>query len=793
MKSIGFFLALLISVFAYGSAVDPKTGTIKGKVITQDQLQAAGVVVKIPAFNKTTLTDEEGVFIFTKLAAGEYTLEFSLLGYIPVIEKVTVVAGKETIVTIPLAVTVRQLEEVLVKNGLRFANRQSAMVAKMPLKNLENPQVYSVVPAALLKEQVVTSFDDALKNAPGINRLWSSTGRGNDGGSYYSLRGFSLQARIVNGVAGASNGSPDPANMERIEVIKGPSGTLFGSSLVSFGGLINTVTKRPQVIPGGELSITGGSYGLTRLTADINTPLDSAGRLLLRTNAAYHYENSWQDAGFKKSFFLAPALTYKVSPRLTFDLQAGIYSAEATNAEMLFLTRTAALKVTRPQDMRIDFSRSFTSNDITIKTPVINLEAAARYQLGKSWVSQTLLSCSNRKSDGYYSYLSILPGDSSLSRLISNQNSYSILTDLQQNFIGDFLIGGKRNRVVIGVDFLSSQLNNASSAYISFDTVQYIRNDVKYTNLTKAAVDARLNGGVPTKTTATTNSYSMYASDVLDLTKQLHIMASLRVDRFDNRGSYNQRTNLTTGAYAQTAFSPKFGITYELIPRHMSLFANYMNGFQNLAPVTQADGTVSIFKPQQANQWEAGIKTEMLGGKITGTVTYYDIYVRNVTRPHPTLTGFTVQDGNISSKGFEADLVAALFTDCNIVAGYSYNHAVNDQTDKNTNGLRPVSSGPKHLANVWLSYKTGKGKLKGAGIGFGGNYASENIITNSLVTGQFILPSYTVMNATVFFDQPAFRIAVKLDNLTNQQYWSGWTTVEPQMPRRFALNLAFKW
>jgi iron complex outermembrane receptor protein len=793
MKSIGIFLALLISVFAYGNAADPQTGTIKGKVITRDQLHAVGVVVKIIALNKTTLTDEEGIFIFSKVAAGVYTIEFSLLGYTPVTEKVTIIGGKETIVTIPLALTVRQLEEVMVKNGLRFANLQSAMVARMPLKNLENPQVYSVVPAALLKEQIVTSFDDALKNAPGINRLWSSTGRGNDGGSYYSLRGFSLQARVVNGVAGASNGSHDPANMERIEVIKGPSGTLFGSSLVSFGGLINTVTKRPQVIPRGELSITGGSYGLTRLTADINTPLDSAGRLLLRINAAYHYENSWQDAGFKKSIFLAPALTYKVSPRLTFNLQAGIYSAEATNAEMLFLTRTATLKVTRPQDMRIDFSRSFTSNDITIKTPVMNLEVEAKYQLGKNWVSQTLLSRSNRKSDGYYSYLSILPGDSSLSRLISNQNSYSILTDLQHNFIGDFLIGGKRNRVVIGVDFLSSQLNNASSAYISFDTVQYIRNDVKYIHLTKAAVDARLNGGIPAKTNAVTNSYSMYASDVLDLTKQLHIMASLRVDRFDNRGIYNQRANLTTGAYAQTAFSPKLGITYELIPRRMSLFTNYMNGFQNLAPVTQADGTVSIFKPQQANQWEAGIKTEMLGGKITGTVTYYDIYVSNVTRPHPTLTGFTVQDGNISSKGFEADLVAALFADCNIVAGYSYNHAVNDQTDKNINGLRPVSSGPKHLANIWLSYKAGKGKLKGLGIGFGGNYASENSITNSLVTGQFILPSYTVMNATVFFDQPAFRIGVKLDNLTNQQYWSGWTTVEPQMPRRFALNLAVKW
>jgi iron complex outermembrane receptor protein len=127
----------------------------------------------------------------------------------------------------------------------KFAQKETDYIARMPLKNLENPQVYNSIGKELLKEQMIVSFDDALKNAPGVNRLWSATGRGGDGAGYFSMRGFAVQPTMVNGVAGQTNGGIDPANIERIESIKGPSGTLFGSSLISFGGLLNIVTKKP--------------------------------------------------------------------------------------------------------------------------------------------------------------------------------------------------------------------------------------------------------------------------------------------------------------------------------------------------------------------------------------------------------------------------------------------------------------------------------------------------------------------------------------------------------------------
>lgn len=117
-----------------------------------------------------------------------------------------------------------ELNEIVVEAGVnKFSNKESEYIARLPIKNLENPQVYSVIGKELMKEQIIVNFDDALKNSPGIDKLWSSTGRGGgDGAAYFSLRGFSVQPTMVNGMGGQTNGGLDPANIERIEVLKGP-------------------------------------------------------------------------------------------------------------------------------------------------------------------------------------------------------------------------------------------------------------------------------------------------------------------------------------------------------------------------------------------------------------------------------------------------------------------------------------------------------------------------------------------------------------------------------------------
>jgi iron complex outermembrane receptor protein len=84
------------------------------------------------------------------------------------------------------------------------------------------------------------------------------------------------------------------------------------------------------------------------------------------------------------------------------------------------------------------------------------------------------------------------------------------------------------------------------------------------------------------------------------------------------------------------------------------------------------------------------------------------------------------------------------------------------------------------------------GKAKGLGFGFGGNYASDNKIVNSVYYGVFTLPERVILNATVFFDQPKYRIGLKVDNLTNKEYWVGYTTMNPQKLRSVTGSISFK-
>lgn len=797
-RFITFVLVLLItltprSVFASGD--EPGSAIIKGKVLTNHGTPIIYATITIKENNRTVLTDEEGFFAFRNMHAGTYSLIVSSSGF-GTATKVVEVQEKETsVISITIETGITELAEVTVNSGRRkFYRVSSESVARMPLKNLENPQVYNTITASLLQEQVITQFDDALKNAPGIDKLWSSTGRGSDGAAYFSLRGFSVQPSMINGVAGLTNGGLDPANIERIEVIKGPSGTLFGSSLVSFGGLINLQTKRPYDTTGGEISYTGGGFGLNRLTADINSPLNASKTALFRLNTAYHAEGSFQDAGFRKSLFIAPSFSFKANEKLSFLLNTEFYQSESTNPLMLFLNRTRKLNATTVNELKVDFNRSFTSNDITIKTPTVNLFGQMTYKFNSIWTSQTNISRSTRKSDGYYSYVMyILPGDSLLNRYVSNQNATGYSTSFQQNFMGDFYVGKMRNRMVAGIDVLHLSAQNNSSAYVLFDTVNAIRSDSKYTQLNKAALDNRFaQNNNPTRNTTNSYTYSAYISNVLNITDQLMAMMSVRLDRFDNKGTLTHRTNTIAGAFAQTAVSPKFGLVYQILKDKVSLFGNYMNGFRNVNTVTQPDGSVSNFKPQQANQWEGGVKAELLNRKITASLSYYNIYVTNITRPDPSRAGFTIQDGNMSSKGFEADISANPLPGLNLIAGYSFNKSLNDKTDAASNGRRPVTAGPEQLMNLWASYQFVQGKLKGWGIGFGGNHASENIITNNSVNGLFTIPAYTVAHSTLFYNAASFRIALKVDNVFNERYFKGWTTVEPQLPRRVSANISFR-
>lgn len=777
-------------------------GKIKGNITTSDGEMAAGVNIILKNSKYGTISDENGAFEFGRVKANTYTLQVSLSGYETLEQEVIVSGSETTTLNLQLKVSNKQLKEVIITNsrGKAFP-KQSTYVSKMPLKNVENPQVYNIVSSELMKEQAITSYDDALKNVPGIQKLWESTGRGGDGGSYYSLRGFEIQANVVNGLPGLTSGSLDPANIERIEVIKGPSGTLFGSSLVSYGGLINTVTKKPYSGFGGEVSYLAGSFGLNRVTADINTPLDDADNVAFRINAAYQTENSFQDAGFRTSMFVAPSLSYKVNDKLSFLINTEFMFEEKTTPSMLFLGRDAPLQFKDLADLNYKTDLSFYSNDLPMKNPRFNLQGQMTYKISDQWTSQTVLSRTSTKSKGYYSYIyDNENGNRDFGFWITKENSQTATTDIQQNFIGDFRIGNMRNRLVVGVDYYERNSMFAGSGYgkLYNVTAQGAVTQLDTINtyyLSQTSVDKLLAGEEGPNYHSKDATYSAYASDVLNITPTLLAMASLRVDYFDTEGNIK----VDTDDYTQTALSPKFGLVYQPIKDQLSVFANYMNGFRNVAPsaIYDANGDFigsKTFEPEHANQLEAGVKADLFSGKLTATASYYDINVANLVTSNPM---YSSQGGEARSQGFEFDLNAAPLKGLSIIAGYSHNDSKITKGDENNvwldQGKRPFWSGPKNLVNLWATYKFDEGLLENFGLGFGGNYASENAILDSSVTGKFVLPEYTVINGSVFYNSNKVRVSLNVNNITNKDYFNGgWSTVNPQKPRNVVASFAYK-
>lgn len=764
-----------------------------------------GVSIIIEGTKKGVQTDIDGKFTINNLNNDEVNLVVSYVGFKT---KVIKTASNTSSVVIVLYEGNEILQEVEItsrKNG--FSRKKTAYVAKLPLKNIENSQVYSTVTNELLISQSVTSFEDALKNTVGVEKLWSSTGRSGDGAGYYSIRGFSVQPKLVNGVSGITNGFINPDNVERVEVIKGPSATLFGSTITSYGGLINIVTKKPFKGTGGNISVAGGSFGFKKLTVDVNTNVEDNENISLRFNAGYQTEDSFQDAGFKKSLFMAPAISYKVNNNLTLNFNYELSSTDQTNQPFLFLNRFAPLAFNNLEELNYDTNKSLTSNDVSIKNPTQNYKGEIAYKISDNWSSQTIFAGGKTESKGIYTYLwnfadwstGVAQPTPFFTLNAQKADAKTNSLNLQQNFTGDFKLGTIRNRMVVGVDYLDSQIIDNSSAFAIVQAVTAQGQVINGLPINRNNVNRVLIGSDNSNTDVNQNVLSAYVSDVVNILPELSVMAGVRYDRFNYKGDANNPLDNDT-AYTKSTFSPKFGVVYQPIYNKLSVFANYQNGFNyvnpELIPVDPANPAAGVvlqsYDLEEANQLEFGVKANLFNNKLEATLSYYDITVDNK------VIGFgpgKQQDGTINSAGFELELNANPIQGLNVRGGFSYNDAKVTESVSRPDlvDIRLDEAGPETSYNFWADYQFKNGFVKNFGLGFGFNGASDfNAMGGYPNVGEFILPAYTIFNASMYYDTDKFRISIKANNLTDKEYYKGWSTITPQQTRVFLGTLTYK-
>ncbi|ANI89912.1 hypothetical protein A9P82_11815 [Arachidicoccus ginsenosidimutans] len=765
------------------------TGIINGKVLNADNQPEENVILILEPSGKQTKSDDAGYFQFRNVPYGQYTITIKSLGIQTQSVTVNLDAPQISASTITLSEKDAELKDVIVSSSFRHIDKNSEQVARMPMSYIENPQNYAVVPREVLQNQLVTTTEQALLNIPGVSNLSIVGGSGGSSLTFMS-RGFASGSVMYrNGVSAGYVSLTDMFDVERIEAIKGPSATLFGGNeSASYGGVYNLITKQPLEVKRGEVSYTTGSYELSRTTVDYNTPLNDDKTALLRVNGMYDSRNTFQQLAQNNVGF-APSLLIKANDRLTLHFDAYYY--KSVRPVILFGfgappggTTETSTYTGNFKDLGLDPNNSYVTPDFNSKQQTWTVTGKADYKLSDQWKSQTNYAVARSNNETHYINLVANKASAADTAVITRnvlEIPYSQLytQQFQQNFIGDFKIGNMRNRLLAGVDYFRTNVGQARGTVV-YDKIPATANETQKL-MKKAKVDsigANINYNA---TRSIANSYGAYVSEVLNITDRLLLMASLRANRYVD----------VSNDYKQTSYSPKLGISYEIVKDALSVYGNYNNGYRNNSNL---DSSGNLLKPAYANQWEAGVKFDAFHHRLTGTVSYYDIKVKNMPMQVPNTTYYE-QNNKQRSRGIDVDVLANPVPGLNIAMGYGYNNiryteftTIINKAPVSLDGNR-VEGAPHHAGNIWVNYGITSGSLKGFGAGAGGNGQSSSFTNN---TNTIILNGYTTFGASIFYDATKFRLTAKIDNIANKKYYTytSWLLAGPT--RMLSFNATYR-
>ena len=211
-------------------------------------------------------------------------------------------------------ITVRDSTEPGSPYNTQYIRPNTSTATKTNTPVMETPFSVQVLPRQILQDQQAIRLDSVLQNVSGVTHMPTNQG-GSDG---FVIRGFSSDTTYRNGVfmpnsLGGGTVKREMANIEEVQVLKGPGSILFGRA--DPGGIINTVTKQPLATPYYSLQQQAGSFDFYRTTVDATGPLMKDNRLLYRLNLSYENSGSFRDFVNNKSVFIAPIVRLNISPQ----------------------------------------------------------------------------------------------------------------------------------------------------------------------------------------------------------------------------------------------------------------------------------------------------------------------------------------------------------------------------------------------------------------------------------------------------------------------------------------------
>lgn len=644
-------------------------------------------------------------------------------------------------------------------SGYRVPTATTGTRTDTPLRDI--PQAIQVVPQQVLRDQQVTRLDEALRNVSGV------VGSNVEGSGFrFSVRGFDRANILVDGfnLSASDNFSrsgfqdiSETANLEQIEVLKGPASILYGE--INPGGVINLVTKKPLSDPLYEIETQIGSRSFFRPRVDFSGPLTPDKKLSYRLNALLQTEEGFR--GFDQDIlrlFIAPVLTWKISDRTDLTI-----SLDYLDDRRPFDTGTLAFGrgvIDLPRDRITNEPEDFT------KRKTLSLGYTFNHRFSENWQLRNAFRYARQDVNALVAIpIAFNERTGTLIRVDSAVDNFRESYALQTNVIGKVATGPVRHTLLFGIDLSQNNADLFTEGNLRRPLPLNIFNPVYQ------AFPRDPNQRVPgLDEFIETKRLGLYFQDQMALTDNLKLIAGLRYDTVEQTLTAAPVLTAPGVQLKQTpdAFTPRIGIVYQPIPP-LSLYASYARSF------TPNSGTTfdrQFLKPEAGEGYEVGLKAELLRDKLFATLAYYTITKQNVASPDPrfpVLSNFSVATGEERSRGFEFDLAGEILPGWNLIASYAYTDAEVTRDNLIPAGNRLVGI-PQHSAGLWTTYTLQKSRFKGLGFGIGFNYVDNRVGDRA---NTFELDSYFLTNAALFFNRGNWKFAVNFKNLFDVNYVQG--------------------
>lgn len=638
------------------------------------------------------------------------------------------------------AVTVREsaLQETATSPVVGYRAKRSATATKTDTPLSETPQAVTIITSQQITDQGSTNLQDALGYAAGVR----SDAYGLDSRTdSVRVRGATPD-NYLDGLREAygyytSRTRPDPYTLERLEVLRGPSGMLFGAGTAA--GVINMVSKRPQAETQREIGVQFGSNGRKQLQLDLTGPLTEDGEWLYRLVAIQRSSDTQVDFVPDNRSLIVPSLTWRPNAATSLTLQA-LWQKDKSGSTSQFFPWEGTL-LPNPNG-QLPTNRFIGEPGDYYDSARKSIGWLFEHKFNDTWtVRQNFRTASNVNDNRYhYGDFFTRPGswgaDPVAKRRLGRLNDSSLtrnrITALDNHAEAHFTTGGLKHTLLAGADFAHHRENVWSGTTAStIDAYAPV-----YGNLL-----------VPDRTAlprTTQRQTGFYLQDQMKLDNWI-VMAGLRHDKAVSgaEGRSDEESTATT---------KRLGLMYAF----PSGWSPYMSYSESFTPQAAIKGR--LFTPLRGEQWELGLKYEPAGRAMAFSAAVYDLREKNqIASPLPDVY---TQVGATRTKGLELEAKGSLTPNLELVAHYNYT-----ELDRLLEGL------PKHQASAWAKYRFSIAGMNGfsasAGVRWMGAFRDQQGGGNGPE-----VPSAALLDLMFAYDTAQWRYAVNIKNATDKTYFS---------------------